>query len=44
MAKQEKGTLPGSTSMLVLALLKEREMYGYQIIEELKSAPIRFSS
>ncbi len=36
MAKQEKGTLPGSTSMLVLALLKEREMYGYQIIEELE--------
>lgn len=26
----------GNTSMLVLALLKEREMYGYQIIEELE--------
>ena len=25
----------GSVSMLVLALLKEKEMYGYQIIEEL---------
>ena len=25
----------GSTSMLVLALLKGNEMYGYQIIEEL---------
>lgn len=36
MAKQDKGTLPGSTTMLVLALLKEREMYGYQIIEELE--------
>ncbi len=31
MAKKEMG----STSMLVLALLKEKEMYGYQIIEEL---------
>lgn len=26
----------GSMSMLVLALLKEKEMYGYQIIEELE--------
>lgn len=32
MAKKETG----STSMLVLALLKEKEMYGYQIIEELE--------
>lgn len=31
MAKKEVG----SVSMLVLALLKEKEMYGYQIIEEL---------
>lgn len=31
MAKKE----PGGVSMLVLALLKEKEMYGYQIIEEL---------
>lgn len=31
MAKKETG----STSMLVLALLKSEEMYGYQIIEEL---------
>lgn len=31
MAKKE----PASVSMLVLALLKGREMYGYQIIEEL---------
>lgn len=36
MARQDKGTLPGSTTMLVLALLKEQEMYGYQIIEELE--------
>ncbi len=36
MAGQEKGSLNGSTTMLVLALLKEREMYGYQIIEELE--------
>lgn len=33
---REKSTLPGSTAMLVLALLKEREMYGYEIIEELE--------
>lgn len=31
MAKKETG----STAMLVLALLKSGEMYGYQIIEEL---------
>ena len=31
MAKKE----PGSAAMLVLALLKSREMYGYEIIEEL---------
>ena len=32
MAKKE----PGSAAMLVLALLKSREMYGYEIIEELE--------
>ena len=31
MAKKEAA----STAMLVLALLKQGEMYGYQIIEEL---------
>ena len=31
----EKSTLSGNTSMLVLKLLEERDMYGYQIIEEL---------
>lgn len=36
MARSEKGTLPGGTAMLVLALLKGEEMYGYQIIEELE--------
>jgi PadR family transcriptional regulator PadR len=36
MARQEKGALPGSTTMLVLALLRSEEMYGYQIIEELE--------
>ena len=36
MAGREKTPLSGSTSMLVLALLKEREMYGYEIIEELE--------
>lgn len=29
MAKKE----PGSAAMLVLALLKSREMYGYEIID-----------
>lgn len=33
MAGRDKTT--GNTSMLVLALLKKREMYGYEIIEEL---------
>ena len=36
MARSDKSALPGGTAMLVLALLKEREMYGYQIIEELE--------
>lgn len=36
MARSDKSVLPGSTAMLVLALLKEREMYGYEIIEELE--------
>ena len=31
----EKSTLSGNTSMLVLKLLDESDMYGYQIIEEL---------
>ena len=31
----EKSTLSGNTSMLVLKLLDEGDMYGYQIIEEL---------
>ena len=36
MGRQEKGALPGSTTMLVLSLLRQREMYGYEIIEELE--------
>ena len=36
MARNDKSALPGGTAMLVLALLKEQEMYGYQIIEELE--------
>lgn len=36
MARKDSSALSGSTTMLVLALLKEREMYGYQIIEELE--------
>ena len=31
----EKNALSGNTSMLVLKLLDEKDMYGYQIIEEL---------
>ena len=31
----EKGILAGNTTMLVLKLLEEKDMYGYQIIEEL---------
>ena len=36
MKRRESNPLPGSTAMLVLALLKGEEMYGYQIIEELE--------
>lgn len=31
----DKNLMSGSTTMLVLSLLEEREMYGYQIITEL---------
>ena len=31
----DKNTLSGNTAMLVLKLLETRDMYGYQIIEEL---------
>jgi len=31
----EKNTLSGNTTMLVLRLLEAKDMYGYQIIEEL---------
>ena len=31
----EKNTQSGNTTMLVLKLLKEKDMYGYQIIDEL---------
>ena len=31
----EKHTLSGNTTMLILKLLEEKDMYGYQIIEEL---------
>lgn len=33
--KNEKNSITGSTSMLLLKLLLERDMYGYQMIEEL---------
>ncbi|HML36062.1 MAG TPA: helix-turn-helix transcriptional regulator [Bacillota bacterium] len=31
----DKGALSGNTAMLILRLLEEEDMYGYQIIEEL---------
>ena len=31
----DKGVLSGNTAMLILKLLEEEDMYGYQIIEEL---------
>ena len=31
----DKGLLFGSTTMLILSLLEEKDMYGYQMIEEL---------
>lgn len=34
--KINKGLMAGSTDMLILSLLKEREMYGYEIIETLE--------
>jgi PadR family transcriptional regulator PadR len=33
--KIEKSLLSGSTPLLVLALLKDSDMYGYEMIEEL---------
>lgn len=32
---QEKNLVPGSAQMLLLRLLAEQDMYGYQMIEEL---------
>ncbi len=32
----DKSLLSGSTTMLILKLLESRDMYGYQMIEELK--------
>lgn len=32
----DKSLLTGSTSMLLLKLLEEQDMYGYQMIEELR--------
>ena len=34
MAK-DKGLLTGSTTMLIMKLLEDKDMYGYQMIEEL---------
>ena len=35
MSRGDTGVQPGSTAMLVLAVLKDQELYGYRIIEEL---------
>ena len=35
--KLNKELLKGSTNMLVLSLLQEQDMYGYQMIKELKT-------
>ena len=32
----DKGWMAGSTAMLLLRLLEERDRYGYQMIEELR--------
>ena len=32
----DKGIMSGSTSMLILQLLSEKEMYGYEMIETLR--------
>lgn len=32
----DKGLIGGSTVIMLMALLKERDMYGYEIIKELK--------
>ena len=32
----EKSLLSGSTAMLILKLLEEKEMYGYEMIETLR--------
>ena len=36
MVKIDKGLIGGSTSLLILSLLKEKDMYGYEIIKELE--------
>ena len=35
--KIDKGFIGGSTNLLVLSLLKTRDMYGYEIIRELET-------
>ena len=35
--KVDKSLIAGSTTMLILGLLKNSDMYGYQMIEELES-------
>ena len=38
-----KKLLPGSTSMLLLRLLEDKDMYGYEMIEELEKDQNTFS-
>lgn len=35
-AKLDKGLISGSTTLLIMQLLSEREMYGYEMIETLR--------
>lgn len=37
--KLDKSLLSGSTTLLLLQLLSEREMYGYEMIETLRNDP-----
>lgn len=34
---QDRSTTPGGTGMLLLSLLNKRDMYGYEMIEELRT-------
>lgn len=40
--KVDKELMRGSTTMIILSLLNEEDMYGYQIISKLKNYPTLF--